>query len=67
MECVEIVKAPSSVDKQQWLEAIFVVRSIEHGYEYRYVVTGGKWRVLTIVTFVSSWVVLLSCFLRSRG
>uniref|UniRef100_F1KRF2 Tumor suppressor p53-binding protein 1 n=1 Tax=Ascaris suum TaxID=6253 RepID=F1KRF2_ASCSU len=34
MECVEIVKAPSSVDKQQWLEAIFVVRSIEHGYEY---------------------------------
>ncbi|KHN71758.1 Tumor suppressor p53-binding protein 1 [Toxocara canis] len=34
IEEVEVVNAPSSVDKQQWMEAIFHVKSVEHGDEY---------------------------------
>ncbi|VDK17271.1 unnamed protein product [Anisakis simplex] len=34
IEEVEIVKSPSSTDKQEWMEALLQVKSVEHGNEY---------------------------------
>ncbi|VDM44352.1 unnamed protein product [Toxocara canis] len=34
-ECVEVMRAPSSIDKKDWLKATFVVRSVMYGDKYR--------------------------------